>query len=59
VDDLWTLEEIVQKADHEGGLEGLWWWGGEEIRTGIKEFDDAWLTFGHSLEFVEGFLPSE
>lgn len=54
-----TIEEWARKMSWEGGLEGMWDWGGVDFLTKDKEFNDAWKQFGAALETLRKLLPEE
>lgn len=61
----WTKEDIVVKADSEGGWCGFLMWGGIgeddvpiDIRAKWVEVLDAWKDFQRALDDLERDLPT-
>ena len=60
----WTLQDIADKKDSEGGWEGFLMWGGigeddvpMEIRARWVEVIHAWKDFEEATEMLDKLLP--
>lgn len=51
--ELWTLVDVVDKAEWEGGLDELWRWGGTRFETTNVQFNQLWLEYDDLMKQVD------